>query len=163
MSRISLITAPVAVATLLTLATAAGGVWMHKKWLRQQAAATDTGPFRMEVAIDLAGRAVPEGIESFYFFPIARDATDIGPELQEMLARAAAEQDYVGITGVDPEYNLATVTAALAAPREGDLAGLVIVYVGPAEHEAPLRESVASTGAELRYVHYSPAPSTGAI
>lgn len=158
-----MITAPFAVATLLTLATAAGGAWLQGQWVRQQAVATDVGPFRMEVAIELAGTAVPEGVESFYFFPIERGAPDVESELQAMLARAAAEHDYVGITGIDADYNLATVTAALAAPREGDLSGLVIVYVGPAEHEAPLRESVTATGAELRYVHYSPAPSTGAI
>lgn len=147
---------------LLTLATAAGGAWIGKKWQLQQAAAATAG-FDFNLAIELAGAAVPEDLESFYFFPLDRSSPDPGPELQAVLIRAAAEHEYLGITGADAQYNLEVLLAALAAPRADTLAGLVIVYVGPAEHESQLRPSVNAAGAELQFVIYSPAPATGAI
>lgn len=161
MTRLSWLTAPSAVATLLTLATAAGGAWLGTRWHQQQGVAAQA--YSMNTAIELAGAAVPEGVESFYFFPLDAAAPDPGPELLAMLQQAAAEHEYVGITGADAQYNLDTLLAVLAAPRDGSLAGLVIVYVGPADHEARLRASVTGAGAELHFVTYSPTPDTGAI
>lgn len=144
-------------ALLLTLATALGGAWLQSRLASDPGHAT-TG-YDMNFAIELAGTAVPEELESFYFFPIDRRSPDQRQELIAVLARAAAENDYVGITGADAEHNLTVLLAALAAPDAGTLVGLTIVYVGPAAHEGRLSASIARTGADLRIVDYVPAPA----
>lgn len=144
-------------ALLITLATALGGAWLHDRQVH--ASAQSPAGYDINLAIELAGTAVPAELESFYFFPLDRRAADQGPELVAVLVRAASEQDYVGITGADAEHNLAVLLGALQVPAAGALAGLTIVYVGPAAHESRLSPAATRTGAGLRIVDYVPAPA----
>ena len=146
-------------ALLLTVAMAGGGAWLQSRWPAPESGTVGTAAYDINVAIELAGTVVPAEIESFYFFPIDPAASDQAPELATVLLRAAAEHDFVGITGTDAQNNLVIVLAALDAASAGALAGAVIVYVGPAEHESRLRPSIARAGAELRLVHYAPSPA----
>jgi len=115
--------------------------------------------YDLGLAMDLAGSQVPDEVEAFYFFVLDTDASGETGELAQKLVQAADEHDFLGIAGADPEHNRAILLAALSVPRERDLDGLVIIYVGPADQEAELAEYVRAAGAELRFVRYAPAPA----
>lgn len=113
-------------------------------------------PYDRDAAILLAGKQVPDEIDSFYFFVLDTDTSvdQDGEELAATLQRAAIEQDYLGIVGPDPERNRATVLHALDASRGTDLSGVVVIYVGPGEQADELARRIGETGAELRFVEY---------
>jgi hypothetical protein len=144
---------PLAAALSAVLAVAAIGGWLHMRMAKQQAAEAGA-VFDATQAMELAGAEVPPDIESFYFFILERDAPDESAELANKLGLAAEEHDYVGIAGADSNHNRRVLLAALKAVRGRHLAGLVIIYVGPAEHEDELAAVVRSAGAELRFVPY---------
>lgn len=141
-------------ALVITAATAAIGGWLHLRLAAQQAAESDAG-FNVTQAMELAGTQVPPEIESFYFFILEREAPDESTDLADKLGLAADEHDYVGIAGADAKHNRKVLLAALDAARGRVLTGLVIIYVGPADHEAELTAVVKAAGAELRFVPYT--------
>jgi hypothetical protein len=111
--------------------------------------------------MNLAGAAVPEGTESFYFFVLEPDARGESEELADTLVRAAGEHEFLGIAGADAAHNRTVLLAALHRVRPRTLAGLIVIYVGPRDHEAELQSEVGASGAELRFVPYQPpAPET---
>jgi hypothetical protein len=113
-------------------------------------------PYDRDTAILLAGKQVPDEIDSYYFFVLDTESTvdEDGEELAVILQRAAIEQDYLGIVGPDPERNRATVLHALAMSRGSDLSGVTVIYVGPGEQAEELSRRVGETGAALRFVVY---------
>jgi hypothetical protein len=136
-------------------AAAAVGVTLH--WVRGQAArrAAAIASYDLNAAMDLAGAVVPTHIESFYFFVLEPDVDESG-ELANKLVQAAHEQDFLGIAGADAEHNRRVLRAALAIVQPGTLSGLVIIYVGPKNHEAELQPLIDAAGAQLRFVVYLP-------
>jgi len=118
--------------------------------------ATATIPYDRDAAILLAGKQVPDELDSYYFFVLDTDTSveQDGEELAAVMQRAAAEQDYLGIVGPDPERNRATLLHALEATRGLDLSGVVVIYVGPGEQAEELARRFGETGAELRFVAY---------
>ena len=147
-----------AAALAIMLATAVLGAWLHLRMAEQQVTESDAG-FNVTQAMELAGTQVPPEIESFYFFVLERETIDESVELADKMELAADEHDYVGIAGADAKHNRRVLLAALDAARDSVLTGLVIIYVGPVEQEAELTAVVTATGAELRFVPYSPTPS----
>jgi len=115
-----------------------------------------TIPYDRDAAILLAGKQVPNEVDSFYFFVLDTQTSvdQDGEELALVLQKAAIEQDYLGIVGPDPERNRATVLHALDASRGSDLSGVIVIYVGPVEQAEELTRRVGETGAELRFVEY---------
>lgn len=138
----------------ITLATALVGGWLHLRMAAQQAAETGPG-FNATQAMELAGAQVPAETEGFYFFILERAAPDESADLAAKLGLAADEHDFVGIAGADAQHNRRVLLAALAATRDRELAGLVIIYVGPADQEEELNAVVRAAGAELRFVPYT--------
>lgn len=140
------------------IATVAGTALITWQMLDQRAArrAAALSAFDLDAAMELAGSVVPPDIESFYFFVLDPDRPAESDELAAKLMRAASEREILGITGPDAEHNRAVLRAALALTATHSLAGLVVVYVGPAEHEHELNGWVRATGAECRYVIYAP-------
>lgn len=109
-------------------------------------------------AMDAAGRQVPAQVESYSFFlfdAIERIERDTR-ELSERLAPAAAEKDYVGLTGPDPERNRVALKAALVANTGRDLTGLTLIYLGPSGDAPAIRALIDGSGASLRYVVFPP-------
>lgn len=111
-------------------------------------------PFDRDAAILLAGRQVPEDIESYYFFMLdtATTVDQDSTEMADVLQRAAKEHEYLGIVGPDPERNRATLLRALDAARGQDLRGVIVIYVGPKAQADEVTARVGATGADLRYV-----------
>src|SRR5689334_20605213 len=139
--------APAAALLVLALALAGAGLWQHQRALRAAQAAA----FDLDEAMKLAGSQVPEDVESFYFF-VLEHAEDEAAELAEKLAQAAAEHDFIGVTGADAEYNREALLGALSSRRERNLEGLVIIYLGPPGHEAMLSAAAQARGADFRFV-----------
>jgi len=112
-------------------------------------------PYDRDAAIILAGKQVPEEIDSFYFFVLDTDTTvdQDGEEMAFVLQRAALERDYLGIVGPDPERNRATLIHALDASQHLRLEGATVIYVGPQADE-DLMQRIRDSGAELRFVVY---------
>ena len=143
-------------------ATAAGAaffVYHERERAAQRAQAI--AAFDLDAAMNLAGTEVPAGTESFYFFVLEPDASDESAELADKLVQAAGEHEFLGIAGADAAHNREVLLAALASVRGRNLAGLVLIYIGPQDQQAELQSQVAGSGAELRFVTYQPpAPET---
>lgn len=115
--------------------------------------------FDRNAAMDLAGLQVPAEVESFYFFILTEATAKVdAADLAEKLQAAAAERDYIGIIGADPELNLKTLRAALRACAGKPLKGAVVIFLGPADQREAVDGQLRGTGAELRYVTYPVAP-----
>ena len=110
--------------------------------------------FDRDTTISLATAQVPVEIDSFYFFVLDTETSveQDSAELATTLRRAAAERDYLGIVGPDPERNRLTLLAALEAARGKTLSGVIVIYVGPIEQVDDLLPRVRASGAELRFV-----------
>jgi hypothetical protein len=145
---------PLLVVTLLIVVAGAGALRWFEQRTGQHAAAT--AAYDLDAAMDLAGFQVPAEVESFYFFVLDPGADGETGELAQKLVQAAGENDFVGIAGADPEHNREVLRAALALTGARDLKGLIIIYVGPPDHEAELVPLVRATGAQLRFVTYRP-------
>jgi|GEM_PF-6204862 len=120
------------------------------------------GPYDLNRAMALAGEQVPPEVESYYFFAFVDEAPaeqEIA-ELAAKLRQASKEHDYLGISGPDAERNRRNLLSALKASQGSDLAGVVIIFVGPREHRDELTQAVESAGAQLRFVVY---PDAAAI
>jgi hypothetical protein len=150
---------PAAVAVAIALAVLAAGTWRWNE-TRLQGRARAIAAYDVNMAMELAGAQVPATVESFYFFVLEADASGETEELAQKLVQAAGERDFVGITGADADHNRDVLRAALASAAAQDLRGLVIIYVGPADHEAELASLVRATGAQMRFVTYRPALET---
>lgn len=124
---------------------------------RQALRAIERATYDLDAAMELAGAQVPSYVESFYFFVLEPDSGDESAELAGKLAQAAGEGEFLGIAGPDAEHNRSVLLAALALLARQNLAGLVIIYVGPPAQEAELQERVGAAGAELRFAPYVPA------
>lgn len=112
--------------------------------------------FDLNYAMALAGREVPEDTESFYFFAFVEEAPaeqEIA-ELAAKLQQASQEHDFLGIAGPDAERNRRNLLAALSASQGKDLAGVLIIYVGPPTQRDELTAAVQASGARFRYVVY---------
>jgi hypothetical protein len=112
-------------------------------------------PYDRNAAILLAGKQVPEDIDSFYFFVLDTETTieQDGYEMGAVLQRAAMEEEYLGIVGPDPERNRATLIRALDVAG-GRLRGVVVIYVGPSTQADDVAQRIGAAGADLRYVVY---------
>lgn len=112
--------------------------------------------FNLDTAMRLAGTQVPPDLESFYFFamidevPEAVDVTELGNKLLQ----AAAEHDYLGVAGPDPERNRRTLLAALNAHQADDLKAMVLIYLGPDSHRGDIGTAAQKAGFEVRFVSY---------
>lgn len=122
---------------------------------------TDAEAFNLNAAMRLAGEQVPPEVESYYFFAFVdeKPASEEIAELGAKLVIAAAEHEFLGISGPDAERNRRNLLGALAAHRDGSLAGLTLIYVGPEVHAAELAVATKAAGADLRYVVYPAAKS----
>ena len=149
-----------AAALTATLAVAAIGFWLNAR--APHPLVTGGAPFDLDTAMALAGGEVPSQIEDFYFFPLDRNVAGESVELSEKLTLAAAQREYLGVAGADPEHNLTVVLDALATNGRRDLSGLILIYIGPVEQKDKLASAVSVTGAELRFVPYAPATSVSA-
>lgn len=116
--------------------------------------------FDANAAMDLAGAQVPPEVESFYFFILNEDSNLAADtcELAEKLILAAAEHEFLGIIGPDPQRNRRTLLGALEANHGKNLAGVIVIYLGPAEDQNELKARVSDSGAELRFVEYPALP-----
>jgi hypothetical protein len=112
--------------------------------------------YDLETAMVLAGKAVPDTVEEYYFFALFEDPIpfDEVSLLASKLRDAANEHDYLGIAGPDPERTRHSLLAALEANRDRPLTGLTVIFVGPIEHRQEMVRAVRSSGAEIRYVTY---------
>jgi hypothetical protein len=145
---------PAAGIAVAVAAVAIAGVYQHRRALHAAALAA----YDVDTAMSLAGRQVPSVTDSFYFFVLEHASDAEITELAEKLAQAATEHDYIGVTGADADYNRSALLSALAANRARRLDGLVIIYLGPPEHEPVLAPVVQASGAEFRFVQYVPEP-----
>jgi hypothetical protein len=112
--------------------------------------------YDLETAMVLAGKAVPANMEEYYFFalfevPVPDDEVSL---LADKLRAAANEHDFLGIAGPDAQRNRSSLLAALEINREKPLAGLTLIFVGPAELRDEVIRVVRASGAEIRYVTY---------
>jgi hypothetical protein len=142
----------VSAALLLAIVSGAAAWWIHA---RQLARAGAVAAYDLDHAMELAGLQVPDDVESFYFFVLDPAADGESGELAQKLVQAAEERDFIGIAGADSDHNRDVLVAALAITGTRDLKGLVIIYVGPPDHEAALARVVNATGAQLKFVPYS--------
>jgi hypothetical protein len=123
---------------------------------RPQAQLIEIEEYDLDTAFNLAGEQVPVIVESYYFDalidegPPEKDAS----ELADKLRQAAAEHDFIGITGYDPLRNRAALLKALESLDGVDLRGLVVIYLGPAEHRTEIIAALRLRGIEPRYVVY---------
>jgi hypothetical protein len=113
-------------------------------------------PFNQSAAINLAGEQVPPDVDGFYLYVMEPDRAlaDESAELAGKLRQAAAERDYLGIIGVDPERNHQILIEALHLAREHSLSGAIVIYLGPSELAEDVAERLGTAGADLRYVVY---------
>lgn len=118
--------------------------------------------FNLDTAMRLAGTRVPAELDSFYFFAMIDEAPELVDvaELGDKLAQAAAEHDYLGVAGPDPERNRRTLLAALAARKATDLKALKLIYLGPDSHRAEISAAAQAAGFELHFLSY-PAADDG--
>ncbi|HZP12138.1 MAG TPA: hypothetical protein VFB36_06930 [Nevskiaceae bacterium] len=141
---------------VLAAGLSAAGLLAGFAFLPEPVVQVVTVPYDRDAAILLAGKQVPDEIDSFYFFVLDTETSvdEDGEELALVLQKAAIEQDYLGIVGPDPERNRATLLHALDASRGSDLSGVIVIYVGPDEQADELARRIGETGAELRFVTY---------
>ncbi len=114
------------------------------------------GAYDLNIAMTLAGRELPPGTDSYYFFAFVEEtpAEQEIAELAEKLQQASKEHDFLGITGPDAERNRRNLLSALSATRGRDLGGVVIIYLGPPAHKAEIGTAVKAAGAQLRFIAY---------
>lgn len=114
------------------------------------------GGFDMNRAMALAGEQLPPNVESYYFFAFVDEvpAEQEIADLAQKLAQASQEHDFLGIAGADSERNRRNLLSALRANKGVDLGGVVIIYVGPADHREELTQAVQAAGAQFRFVTY---------
>lgn len=110
--------------------------------------------FALPEAMTAAGEQVPSAVENYSFFYIqspdnARKDID---ELAHRLIEAAREKEYVGLAGPNPEWTRSVLRGALAANDGFSLDGLVLVYLGPQSDLKLVRDWIAASGADVRYV-----------
>lgn len=111
-------------------------------------------------ALDLAGRQLPT-VEAFGFF-IVEDSFAEEPtfskqadELTGMLYEYKLKGEVVAISGGDYALTEALTRKAVGQLDAGDLATLIVVYVGSAEQQSSIEALFLQAGAELRFVVYT--------
>lgn len=115
--------------------------------------------YDLNLAMEVAGVAVPFGVESFYFLVLddtLAPAEDVA-ETRRLLQRASEEDDYLGITGPQAHRNVAVVRAALEAAGPDEFDGATLIFLGPSEQVENLRAPALRSGAQLRFMIYPPA------
>lgn len=107
-------------------------------------------------AMDLSGQMVPPEVNGYYFIEIVDDASDAQyvDEIRDLLDRAHADEDYLGIISRDAHRMRELVLTTLADVPAGSLSDATVIMIGRVEDETPLRKAVESSGAEFRYGVY---------
>ena len=122
------------------------------------ASSVKTAPagFSQDRAIDLAGRHVPEDVQSFYFMIVdaERDGAVQAGELAQMMLKAAREQDHLGVTGADAPLLHQVMLMAFALTKDEKLGPLHVVYVGQPEHQASVEAQATRAGLAMDFVAY---------
>lgn len=112
--------------------------------------------FDRNTAFVLAGMAVPQEIEGFYFFVLDSEqpAEEVAVEMAGYMLKASDEQDYLGVIGPDPARNLSILQTAFDSVGSELLSGMKLVYVGPPEQRETVVAAMQPHGGKTKFVAY---------
>ena len=106
-------------------------------------------------AFILAGLEVPPEHRDFLFFDLdPAEGEAAAGNLANGLREAASGDEYLVVLGPDAAFNRTTLNAALARQSGRSLAGMTLVYLGPAAHRDSVGNHLAGRELSLRYVVY---------
>lgn len=112
--------------------------------------------YDLQDAMAFAGKQVPRDRDEYYFFEVETDGSEdlMARELESLLEKASAEQEFLAVVGPDPDLNRTVLSLAVELHGNGRLPGLVLIYLGPRSHRPEIESLIQALGATCRFLEY---------